>query len=90
VVSPDGKSAEFAVSIADEWQGCGLGSLLLARLIAAAKKAGVETITGETLASNRAMLHLAQKAGFAYALDPEIRGLVNLNLSLARRGQALI
>src|SRR5262249_55702058 len=35
VVSPDGKSAEFAVSIADEWQGCGLGSLLLARLIAA-------------------------------------------------------
>ena len=90
VVSPDGKSAEFAVSIADEWQGCGLGSLLLARLIAAAKKAGIETITGETLASNRAMLHLAQKAGFTHAFDPEIRGLVNLNLSLAGHGQALI
>jgi hypothetical protein len=64
--------------------------LLLARLIAAAKKAGVETITGETLASNRAMLHLAQKAGFALALDPEIRGLVNLNLNLAGCSQALI
>ena len=82
VASPNGKSAEFAVSIADEWQGCGLGSLLLARLIAAAKKAGIETITGETLASNSAMLHLAQKAGFTYTLDLEIGGLVNLNLSL--------
>jgi acetyltransferase len=90
VVSPHGLSAEFAVAIADEWQGCGLGSLLLARLITAAKKAGIETITGETLASNSAMLYLAQKAGFTYALDPEVRGLVNLNLSLAGYDQALI
>jgi acetyltransferase len=92
VASPDGKSAEFAVSIADEWQGCGLGSLLLARLIAAAKRAGIQTITGETLSSNSAMLHLAQRAGFTYALDPEIRGFVNLNLNLclAGHGQALI
>jgi acetyltransferase len=90
VVSPNGKSAEFAVSIADEWQGCGLGSLLLARLIAAAKNAGIEMITGETLASNRAMLHLAQKAGFTYAFDPEVRGLVNLNLSLAGHNEAAI
>jgi acetyltransferase len=90
VVSPDGKSAEFAVSTADEWQGCGLGSLHLARLIAAAKKAGIETITGETLASNRAMLHLAQKSGFTCAFDPEIWGLVNLNLNLAGRGHAVI
>ena len=90
VASPNGKSAEFAVSIADEWQGCGLGSLLLTRLIAAAKKAGIETITGETLASNQAMLHLAQKAGFTYAFVPEIRELVNLNLSLAGHDQAPI
>jgi acetyltransferase len=84
VVRPDGKSAEFAVSVADEWQGCGLGSLLLARLIAAAKKGGIETITGETLASNSAMLHLAQKAGFTYAFDLEIRGLLILSMSLCK------
>jgi acetyltransferase len=82
VVSPDGKTAEFAVSVADEWQGRGLGSVLLARLIAAAKNSGIETITGETLASNSAMLRLAQKAGFTYAFDPEIRGHLILSISL--------
>jgi L-amino acid N-acyltransferase YncA len=65
------------------------GSLLLARLIAAAKNAGIEMITGEALTSNRAMLHLARKAGFTYAFDPEIRGLVNLNLSLAGHNEAV-
>jgi acetyltransferase len=83
VVSADGKSAEFAVSIADEWQGRGLGTLLLCRLIEAARKAGVEKITGETLASNTTMLHLAHKAGFSYALDTEVSGLVHLSLSVA-------
>jgi GNAT superfamily N-acetyltransferase len=82
VVSADGKSAEFAVSIADEWQGRGLGTLLLCRLIKVARKAGVEKITGETLASNATMLHLAHKAGFSYALDAEVTGLVHLSLSV--------
>jgi acetyltransferase len=84
VVSADRKSAEFAVSIADGWQGGGLGTLLLCRLVKAARKAGVEKITGETLASNLTMLHLAQKAGFSYVLDGEVSGLVHLSLSLAK------
>jgi acetyltransferase len=83
VVSPDGRSAEFAVSISDDWQGRGLGTLLLCRLIKSARKAGVETITGETLASNTAMLHLAHKAGFSHELDVQIAGLVHLSLSFA-------
>jgi RimJ/RimL family protein N-acetyltransferase len=83
VLSADGKSAEFAVSIADDWQGRGLATLLLSRLIEAAKKAGIETITGETLASNGVMLHLAQKAGFSYEADREIAGLIHLRLDLA-------
>jgi acetyltransferase len=84
VVSPDGKSAEFAVSIADDWQGRGLGTLLLCRLIKSARKAGVQRITGETLASNTAMLHLARKAGFSHELDLQIAGLVHLSLSFAK------
>jgi acetyltransferase len=86
VVSADGKTAEFAVSVADAWQGHGLGTSLLCRLIRAAKKVGVETITGETLPSNSTMLRLAQKAGFSYVLDGEIAGLVHLSLSVAGRG----
>jgi RimJ/RimL family protein N-acetyltransferase len=84
VVSPDGKSAEFAVSIADDWQGRGLGTLLLCRLIKLARRAGGEKIAGETLASNTAMLHLAHKAGFSYELDAQIAGLVHLSLSFAK------
>jgi RimJ/RimL family protein N-acetyltransferase len=83
VVSADGKSAEFAVSIADDWQGRGLATLLLSRLITTARNAGVGTITGETLASNAAMLHLARKAGFSSELDGEVAGLVHLSLRLA-------
>jgi acetyltransferase len=82
VVSADGKTAEFAVSIADEWQRRGIGTSLLCRLIKAARKAGVETIIGETLASNTTMLHLAYKAGFSSMLDIEIAGLVHLHLRL--------
>ncbi len=83
VLSADGKNAEFAVSIADDWQGRGLGTLLLCRLIKTARKSGAGKITAETLASNTAMLRLAHKAGFSFEPDGEIAGLVYLSLSVA-------
>ncbi len=83
VVSADGKNAEFAVSIADDWQGRGLGTLLLSRLIQTARKAGVGKITAETLASNTTMLSLAHKAGFSHEPDREVPGLVHLSLNVA-------
>jgi acetyltransferase len=88
VVSADGKSAEFAVSIADAWQGRGLGTLLISRLIDTARRAGVGKITAETLASNTTMLHIAHKTGFSYEVDGEIAGLVHLGLSLDAGGGA--
>jgi acetyltransferase len=83
VVGADGRSAEFAISIADEWQGLGLGTSLLSRLIEAARRAGLQRITGETLASNFSMLRLAEKAGFSCAVDEEITELVQLSLRFA-------
>jgi GNAT superfamily N-acetyltransferase len=60
VVRPQGdgdgagdRVAEAAVAVVDDMQGRGLGSLLLQRLIAAAKERGVQRFRGEMLGSNR-------------------------------------
>jgi acetyltransferase len=75
--------AEFAVSVAEAWQGRGLASLLLGKLICRAAGAGIARMTGETLASNARMLHLARKAGFTATPSAEVRELVLLEKVLA-------
>ncbi len=74
----DRSEAEFAVSVADQWQGQGLASLLLAKLVCRAATAGIERVVGETLASNAKMLHLARKAGFTITRSPDVRGVMLL------------
>lgn len=74
----DASVAEFAVSVGDRWQGKGLASRLLAKLLCHASTAGVQRMTGETLATNDRMLHLARKAGFAVRRSPDTRGVMLL------------
>lgn len=68
-MNPDGESCEFALVIADQWQKKGIGSQLMACLITAAKAKGFETMQGEVLATNTAMLRLTGNLGFV----PHIR-----------------
>ncbi|HVJ13053.1 MAG TPA: GNAT family N-acetyltransferase, partial [Burkholderiales bacterium] len=63
--NPDGRSAEFALTVADEWQGKGIGQALLERLVGAARAAGYEALVGNILEANREMLELAAHLGFA-------------------------
>jgi len=82
-VRPAGTTdAEFAVSVADQWQGKGLASLLLAKLVCRARSVGIERIVGETLATNERMQHLARKAGFSLRRSPDVRGVVLLEKPL--------
>ena len=74
----DPSVAEFAVSVADQWQGKGLASRLLAKLLCRASTAGVRRMTGETLATNDKMLHLARKAGFTIKRSTDVRGVMLL------------
>jgi acetyltransferase len=60
----DGRSAEFALAVADDWQGKGLGHALLERLCDAARAAGYEALVGNILEANRDMLELARHLGF--------------------------
>jgi RimJ/RimL family protein N-acetyltransferase len=76
--------AEFAIVLADDWQGRGLGRRLLTNLLTAAKNRGVRRLVGTTLSSNSGMLVLARRMGFRLALDPVSATITTLTLDLAR------
>lgn len=60
---PGDTEAEVAVSVVDDWQGRGLGTVLLHRLVERARAAGVQHIRAYMLASNRDMLALMRSVG---------------------------
>jgi acetyltransferase len=57
-------TAEFALTVADAWQGRGLGHALLEKLIACARAAGYTALDGIILAANSDMLELVAQLGF--------------------------
>ena len=59
----DPRAAEIAVTIADDWQGRGLGAELLARLSDRARQAGIRRFTATVSADNVAMTGLLWKMG---------------------------
>jgi acetyltransferase len=61
----DGETAEFALTVADAWQGRGIGRALLERLCDCARAAGYRTLVGHILNANREMLELSERLGFA-------------------------
>lgn len=58
------RTAEFAMVVGDPYQNLGLGRALLGRLVDIARQEGLERITADVLAENRAMRHLFQGLGF--------------------------
>jgi len=81
-LEPDGGSCEFALVIADAWQGRGIGRRMLEKLIAVARTRGVRRMYGDTLATNRPMLRLAQRLGFAAGRHPDESHLSRVSLAL--------
>ncbi len=66
----DGRGAEYALVIADDWQRQGLGPALMTALMAAAREQGLSYLEGQVLASNYAMLKLMRRLGFVDETDP--------------------
>jgi acetyltransferase len=67
----DDVTCEFAITVADAWQGCGIGRKLLAMLVDAARGHGMRRIIGDVLATNTPMLRLAHSQGFRIERHPE-------------------
>lgn len=61
---------DFAIVVADAWQGRGVGELLLRRLLQAAVDDGLRVVAGITLSSNTGMLKLARRLGFQARREP--------------------
>ncbi|MBU3627360.1 GNAT family N-acetyltransferase [Polynucleobacter sp. AP-Reno-20A-A9] len=57
------KAAEFGVSVLPEGRSQGLGTALLQRSAVHSRNTSIETLYVHCLANNKAMMHLAQKAG---------------------------
>jgi RimJ/RimL family protein N-acetyltransferase len=62
--------AELGVSVADAWQRCGIGSLLIQQLIRYAREQGIHHLTGQVLPANQAMIALARRLGFTVSYEP--------------------
>ena len=62
--NPDGYSAEFALVIADDCQGLGIGTRIMKALMKTAKDKGISLFEAEVLAVNIPMLRLLKKLDF--------------------------
>jgi acetyltransferase len=82
VLMPAGEAAEFAITVADQWQGGGVGRLLLGRLIEVARARGLRRLWGETFATNHPMIHLAAALGFNVTVHPDDPTLRRLDRDL--------
>jgi len=70
--------AEFAVVVADEWQGRGVASRLMRLLITAATVGGIQRLEGLILKENVPMLAMAEKLGFTMSADHDAGPSVSL------------
>jgi acetyltransferase len=81
-------SCEFAVAVADGWQGQGLGALLVSMLIDTAARAGFAWMRADVLHDNAAMIAVARGLGFTVRTNYEEPRLLRLERVLAPRVRA--
>ncbi|MCG8356099.1 MAG: GNAT family N-acetyltransferase [Kiloniellales bacterium] len=85
-LSDDPRVAELAITVVDDYQRQGAGALLLQVLMEAARGQGIESLTGQALAENRAALAMAES--FGGSVVDVGAGLVRLGLDLRRASAA--
>ena len=65
IADVDHHTGEFAILVADAWQGKGLGGLLLDYCLELARRWGLKRVVAETHPQNRPMLAVFRSRGFA-------------------------
>ncbi len=81
-IDRDARSAEFAISVADDWQGNGLATQLMELLIEHARVREIDELHGDVLRENTAMLSLMKKLGFTSTTSPDDADVLIHTLSL--------
>lgn len=84
----DGRAAECAVVVSDDWQGLGLGKRMLQRLIDRAREHGLERIYSIESADNVRVKRFAGEMGFECEADPRDYTLLTYTLDLQQTAAA--
>jgi len=69
ITNPDFQTCEFAIVVADAWQGKGLGYHLMNQLIKVAQDKKLKVMSGAIFSSNTMMLSLVKDLGFSIEAD---------------------
>jgi GNAT superfamily N-acetyltransferase len=68
--------AEIAITVADEWQGVGIGAWIGERLMQRAAEEGFSVLLAETLPENQRARRMLRRMGFRSVHDPDTDLLV--------------
>ena len=74
--------AECAIVVTDAWQGRGVGTELMRTLAVAARRNGIHTLVGTSLAENQRIQAWARRFGFDARTEPNSGGEVRITLDL--------
>jgi len=77
------REAEWAVTVADQWQGRGIGTTLVRALLERARARGLRRLYAPILQSNAAVQQLARYLGFAIRPQPGTPGVLEASIMLA-------
>jgi acetate---CoA ligase (ADP-forming) len=83
----DGR-AEIGMSVADEWQGKGIGSILLGQLAQAAGERGVTILVAEVLPENHGMIGVFRESGFPLSIRA-LPGAIEVELPVSLTEDAI-
>jgi GNAT superfamily N-acetyltransferase len=78
-------AAEVAVTVVDDWQGRGLGTLLLEGITMRAREEGVDTFTALMLVESKQMMDLLRRLGAVRVVD-RAAGTVEVEIHLPAIG----
>jgi acetyltransferase len=82
VLEADGRSCEFALVVADAWQGRSIGRRLMEKLIGVARARGLERLYGDVLSTNHRMLEFCARLGFTLGRNPDDATVTRVTLDL--------
>jgi acetyltransferase len=77
---PDPQEAEFAILVRDDFQGRGLGTILLKRLLQFGRDEGINHVNAYMLGSNKGMITVCKQLGFTIKREDDlIKAVIDLN-----------
>ncbi|MFN2135412.1 MAG: bifunctional acetate--CoA ligase family protein/GNAT family N-acetyltransferase [Candidatus Promineifilaceae bacterium] len=77
---PDPQEAEYAILVRDDFQGQGLGTILLKRLLHIGHDEGIDRVIAYMLPTNSGMINISKKLGFRFQREEDlVKAVIDLD-----------